>query len=270
LKGPGEEIAQGIEVEKGSQLVGVSFPTFSELGGERQTSWAAVLLVEGDPARVFDRYAQQLAARGIELRPEGPCEEVLPEFPTTRCTAGPSGSTGDARISLSRSEQRHAAWANHLVLAFDPPAPDEPASPSDPAASLPQEAVPAGTDALDNPGPAPQLPEVGEPIAAARELDPLSRPVEVVEGSEMVAPALHDTGGYLAVMRITGDPQEVVDGYADQLGRGELHTDENLEIDGRPVIEKSWGDPDSDTIHVIATTDADGDWYALVRVDDGR
>jgi hypothetical protein len=59
LRPPGSELAPGIEVQPGSSLVGTTFPLLG-ISDEGSSGWQAVLVVDGDPVEVWDRYATAL------------------------------------------------------------------------------------------------------------------------------------------------------------------------------------------------------------------
>lgn len=67
--GPGATLGPGFEIVPGSRLVGVRFPDRAAPG------WRALLLVDGDPARVIGDYLQQASALGLpKTRPD--CSRV--------------------------------------------------------------------------------------------------------------------------------------------------------------------------------------------------
>lgn len=55
LRPPGTELAEGVEVQEGSWLVGEAVPH-----GEDDAGWTALVVLDGDPVEVWDRYATAL------------------------------------------------------------------------------------------------------------------------------------------------------------------------------------------------------------------
>ena len=282
-KGPGTPIVGGIEVAPGSVLLGTAFPgplgesgTLGADPDEVSRQWRSVLLIEGDPALVYDDYATRLAEEAVALEPGDPGAPCLrgypvpdaateggptPEFPT-ECQALGGWSQADL---LHSSAVPGEMWANHLVLTIDTR--DLEKAGSQPVTGLDGLGPPPRL--FDDPGPPPPVPQVGEPVAPP-EYDPMTEPVRVVEGSTLLAPAAPQgvTGGYVAVARITGDPAEVVARYVEQ-GRGENPEtiyDEEYEVDGREVLHSYWDSAGGPKLYVTATTDEQGDWYALIDV----
>jgi hypothetical protein len=65
LRGPGTELAEGVEVQEGSSLVATTFPVVDMYEEEPSSEtaiagWTALLVVDGDPLTVWDRYATEL------------------------------------------------------------------------------------------------------------------------------------------------------------------------------------------------------------------
>lgn len=65
LRGPGTALADGIDVQEGSRLVGAAFPfvpydAVDEAYEEEPDGWEAVFVVDGEPMAVWERYADAL------------------------------------------------------------------------------------------------------------------------------------------------------------------------------------------------------------------
>ncbi len=62
IRGPGTQLAPGVEVVVGSSLIGATFPLFgwNDAGERVETGWQAVMVVDGDPIRVWSGYVEQL------------------------------------------------------------------------------------------------------------------------------------------------------------------------------------------------------------------
>ena len=104
LLGPGAQVADGLQVQEGSWLVGTAFP--GSRGEDGPAGWQALFVVDGDPVEVWDSYASTLgigdeasalhacvAMRVEPYRvPEATTDTVLAEFnegPPTRFLSEP-------------------------------------------------------------------------------------------------------------------------------------------------------------------------------------
>jgi hypothetical protein len=186
-------------------------------------------------------------------------QEQIATFPI-ECPAygGPVVEPGFASVRLWHTGLAAGGpWASHLVVQVIPPT--EPRT----AGSGASDAGPP-PGALDDPGPMPHVAGVGERIAH-HDLDP-GTDLRVVAGSRLLAPPAPagGTGGWAAVVAITGDPQEVVDAYLAQSG-DEIMA-ERFEVDGRPVIRQGYDQAGGVKLWVTAMPDEAGDWYALIDV----
>ena len=87
LRPPGTELAPGVEVQTGSALVETSMPFvdhYQDPGSRPKTrGWQAVLLVEGNPIEVWDRYVAHLGVDDDRAYAPGSCV-VQAVRPTTR------------------------------------------------------------------------------------------------------------------------------------------------------------------------------------------
>ena len=88
LRPPGTELAPGVEVQAGSALVGTSMPIvdfYREPGAEPEAlGWQAVLIVEGDPIEVWDRYIAHLGFEDERAHAVGSCTVQAVLEPTER------------------------------------------------------------------------------------------------------------------------------------------------------------------------------------------
>ncbi len=87
LRPPGTELAPGVEVQTGSALVGTSMPIVDfpqeAAAGPEAVGWQAVMLVEGNPIEVWDRYVAHLGVDDDRTYAPGSCV-VQAVRPTTR------------------------------------------------------------------------------------------------------------------------------------------------------------------------------------------
>jgi len=63
LAGPGEPLAEGLEVQPGSRLVATPLPYLASVPPKSdpgRSGWQALLLVDGEPTDVWDRYVEEL------------------------------------------------------------------------------------------------------------------------------------------------------------------------------------------------------------------
>ena len=221
-------LADGFEIEPGSGLVGAVFPLGS-------TGHMAVLRVDRDLQRVFEGYVRQAEDLGYPVGAEG--GGVDPEC------EGPDDGDGDRIVGedppaedpvearfpiecnasgLELSETRVAQFsarvladadgAGYVVLTFARHAND--------VSELPP---------LESDGPVAQATD----DALAPDLAPTTDdpPLRVVEGSELVTdplPSHCTTGGYLAVLQVTGDLVPVMQGYLEQFTGTTAFTGEGL------------------------------------------
>jgi hypothetical protein len=280
LFGPGTAIGDGFTVAEGATLLGSRFPEVSSIyRGTPRLGWSAVLLVDGDPGQVLRAYVAQSEAQGMRTQIlGGAC------FRTGRliqCTlsreAGPLDAPAGHRlyVKLLRSQSGvPGPFASHLLLQYE--------QWGDPSL-LPQETVTSTPDVSDpvagvSFGPPPQQPgraTTGEPIIDPR-YGPRDRGVITVEdGSQLLAPPAPEvctTGGYQGVFRVTGDPRDVVERYAQQftekLGPGEQGFQGEVRAvkrDGFDVLEATWGQSGGGGVKALAVTLPDGDSYLTIE-----
>ncbi len=120
LLAPGTEIVEGVAVQEGTWLVGSAFP-----GHWGDESWQALLVLEGEPLAVWDRYA---GALGIEDRasarqscvvmrvgdPPGPLHDPSSDRPPTRFI------TEEPIDDENRVECRAEVDGTTMVLGYGP------------------------------------------------------------------------------------------------------------------------------------------------------
>lgn len=198
-------LAAGFEIEPGSALVGAVFPVGDE--GLR-----AVLQVDGDMEEVFEGYVRQADELGFPVavgpaRPDGQlCTDDTAQWYTTRSDAEAyelecvASGSGENRWSMELRGLAGADGQGYLEIvggtyagtsASPPPVADGPVAPTTDDELVPELAVP--------------------------EDDP---PLRLVEGSELIGeplPATCATGGFVAVLRVTGELLPVMRGYAGQI-----------------------------------------------------
>lgn len=231
-------LADGFEIEPGSGLVGAVFPTPSFDGGGHQ----AVLRVDGDMERVFEAYVGQAEDLGYPMesaRPQGRwCGEAGGRFPEDpldpyelECTAS-SYELDRWRVSLRALVNPDGQDYIHLRTAEYPADASEPSSPAG------EGPVASATDVEV----APDLTPAGDP------------PLLVVEGSALISepfPAQCLTGGYVAVLRVTGELAPVLRRYDEQF-LDVISSSEGLVVDGDEAV--------------VAAAEAGGGEYSAVAV----
>lgn len=208
--GPREEVvrssgalAEGFEIESGSGLIGAVFPVALPYGGGHK----AVLRVNENAERVFDGYVRQAKDLGYSFEPallgdEQWCmsgEDVPDNDPPSpvdsECSA--YGSRPDGwQVSLAGFVEPDGQGVLDLVTGLYSNA----AAPS-PFESGGAVAAPTNDDL------APDLAPSGD------------EPLRVVTGSELIMdplPSTCSTGGYVAVLRVTGELMPVMRGYLKQ------------------------------------------------------
>jgi hypothetical protein len=195
-------LANGFEIEKGSGLVGTLFPL--SYGEGRQ----AVLRVDGGGPAVFEGYVRQAEGLGFSLmsevrRPGGqwctdPDDDVDDE-PPGPFAIGCNAYAGGPDVTLALRGFLGAdgqGWIHLRTYEYSADGPRLPRLADGPAAPATDVEV------------APDLtPETDDP------------PVRVVEGSAPASdpiPAECVTGGYVAVLQVTGDLLPVLRGYSEQ------------------------------------------------------
>lgn len=237
----GTQLGDGFTVADGTALVGGVFPTptirFVDRTSVVDRGWRAVLLVAGEPREVMKRYRKQAAAVGMELHSRatlcgfGPSDPRIYECFATGVLAAP----GDPRaisFLLMRGQSDFGPVSHLNIVYSDPDVPTRP--PYD---------VALETTLTPNapPGPAaPAVPTIWAPIAGPGRLlfsdlaasNAVVAPVRVTRGSTAAVPVGPAASGlygpvssalfansydWMAVLRVTGDPQAVVRAYRREL-----------------------------------------------------
>ena len=215
-------LADGFELEPGSALVGAVFPAPEIAGGGHQ----AVLRVYGDMERVFGGYVRQAEQLGFPMEsmtsPEQWCGEAGGRFPgdpldsyELECTAH-SYELDRWRVSLRALADADGRGLIHLR-----------------SAQYPADASPPPSRAAEGP----VAPATDVDIAADLTVS-YNSPLLVVEGSELVFdpfPSECLTGGYVAVLRVTGELAPVLRGY-DRQFLEVVSSSEGLLQDGDEVV----------------------------------
>ncbi|MGH8983914.1 MAG: hypothetical protein ACRDY6_08590 [Acidimicrobiia bacterium] len=238
-RGTGTELGDGLEVAKGSALVGTVFPGQSLSGNisaqgsvASADSWTAILQLDGNPITVLNRYLRQAAdsgfdvgaecllayddGRGVVPRPRSPDPEGLRSL--TCKVIGNADIDGASPISLSMELRRSAGstpYEDTIIIRVA----------HHPAGASPQ-LVPQGWDAtlpaawkegVPSPPEQPRVAKVGQPIR--REDPQYARLIDVVEGTRLLAPPALPCwlrGGFDAVLEVKGDVADALDAYEAQ------------------------------------------------------
>ncbi len=260
LGGPGTPLGDGFSVVEGTRLLGTPIP-FGPTGldGEQRlyenAGWTANLVVTGgDPDRIVGTYLEQAAEVGIDLQTEPSC---VADAEMTYCGGAAWATDGtdtrEARVTLLRGEQGGLV-SDHVILWYSEPGVvgqriEDPRPQRDPS---PPPVPPPPSPSM------PPLPDTGEPIGTAGEVN---AEVLVQEGSRLAGPPrlhLNDaTGGIVAVLELTGDPQDVFSSYLDHLA--------DLDIGGTDAgVERRVDDARVTTAY---TGNYGGDYFVLTMIE---
>ena len=219
-------LADGFEVEPGSGLIGAVFPS-GTVGHQ------AVLRVDGDLQRVFEGYVRQAGELGYPVTPDqsgldqkgcSDPDDATGDDPSepfeVECSA--SGlDLGKYSVSVRGFAEPDGQGYIHLLVQPYSEAPElSPLASDGPVASATDDEV------------APELtPETDDPA------------LRVVEGSALVGdpiPSACTTGGYVAVLEVTGELMPVMRGYLEQFTGTTAFTSEGLVGDeDEPRVEAS-------------------------------
>ncbi|WP_029433820.1 hypothetical protein [Blastococcus sp. URHD0036] len=200
-------LTDGFDIEPSSSLLGAVFPMPYPYGGEGHQ---AILRVDGDVERVLEGYVQQAEGLGylfdVEYnRPEGQrCSRQYSSLPADYpegCSAYGAipDDLGQDRVRLGLQGLVEPDGQGYITLSiglYSNDAPDFSPVPDGPVAHVSDDEL------------APELnPSTDDP------------PVHLVEGSTSMIdplPSTCATGGYVAVLQVTGELTRVLRGYEDQ------------------------------------------------------
>lgn len=253
---PGTPLGEGFSVAEGTRLIADPLPSGDEmrLGGERiaDEGWTATTIVDGGaPLQILEAYLDQGAAVGLvdqlppqcstdgnvmicgaAARPVDPDED--PRRLLVTFLRGPRGDVVSDHVTV-RFSTIHVPWVDTWPGALAPAEVEVPGPPS-----------------------FRPLARVGESIGTA---DELRNEVLVQEGSRMAGPShlnLNDaTGGVVALLEVTGDPDEVLDAYRAHLL--DLGLGDSWVTDTRTV-----GDAE---LTITRANEAGGDHLSMVLVE---
>jgi hypothetical protein len=273
---PGSVLVEDLRSPPGTVLLGGTFV--------RPNGAAALMLITGDPIVAFRDLVEQAQRAGFGLQPQSsvdPCwvsttadnwwldpgraltERVPSAVSGLGCAvAGWTAATGHKSRFLSLRLLVGAADRPYLAdLSLDYVVGDNAA-----AVMGASPFAPVSVPAVASPLKAPPLTEadVGSVLAPPFNTE---RELQVATGSSLLAPLFPAdcaAGGFVAVMRVTGVVDSVVDSYAAQFARVGLRDQRRNTVDsdtgGTSLYATTPGGGDA----TITTTIANGDTYALV------
>jgi hypothetical protein len=252
---PGTDLGDGFTVVEGTTLVGDPIPLASSVTVDGEPvvdeGWVATSVVDGgDPMAIVEAYLAQAEQAGLAEQPGTGCaldgevatctgfarspEVTEPRSVSATVVRGPSGDVLSDHVVV-RYSTTDLYWDYGQVQLAEP----------DPDLALP------------GPTTWPPLPQVGDPLGTAGET---TSAVVVQEGSRLAAPTrlnLDDaTGGLVALIEVTGDPDAVLRAYVDHL------TD--LGLDAPTPEERQVGDA---TVTRVPASQAGGDHITLTLVE---
>jgi len=216
----GTPLARGVTVPEGARLVGPIFSQFDEskaLDGEFVVGYQqGYVVVDGEPYAVATNLLGQWdGPNGLGQYPKDTvCRQQVDDGMRSRFyNYDYKGEAADGAVEISCMVSLKTAgerWSRAIGMSFtqdltDPNAPVQGAVGWQP----PPVAIP---DALPD---APQ--GVDGPSSVASDVDYLPD-LKIVEGSFLAGPPTtgYGTGGYIAVIGVMGDPDEVFDAYVEQ------------------------------------------------------
>jgi hypothetical protein len=211
LRPPGTQLGDDLVVPDGTSLIGTRFP------GHEDGAWSAVLLIEDDPFDVVRSLVEQSEAAGLDIGANHFQGNACMVFDGTLLECGLVAAGADPERSYSfslRWGREQGATYRHLLVSRNPSMHG-----TGPTITAVETDLPPAPESVD----AWEPPDVGEPLAEPPKWFD-ERVVVREEGTTMLAPAGPAwcvTGGYNAVLRVEGEPDEVVAGYAaqfDELG----------------------------------------------------
>ncbi len=254
VAGVGTPLGGGLSVPEGALLQGVTIPDL--VGG----GYRALLLVTGDPVQVFDAIEAQASSLG--MTGSGAClgNELLVGCSGTYVD-GADGETLSVSVNRQVTETGVVSGAG---LNYRPPGTHDGPAPSTP---LGPPTAPLAAVAL--PGSVP--PPSDDDVALAVRIP--GTPMRALErGSVLVGlpgPCACEGQGWSFVVRLTGLPRDVLNGYARQFSDlGEPPDLEDRRRDDVTVYGVRIGEGDA-TAEIRALVPDDGPSYAMVTVRPG-
>lgn len=274
----GTALADGFTVPDGTLLLGDVFDTVSE-SSTGPDGVFAVLLVRGDGLAATADLVAQATKQGIEVKAAdlacGTGLAVVASAPLS------STSTGDYTCALVGRKMIDASNYLELHLSTYVSAGSDPyvayitfelvsyALNGVVLSDYGKTAAVPGFPSPIRPGPVAQVPSAGSrlglPFVARGEH------YQVVSGTRLlapVAPRCLSDGGFVAVFKVDGSPDEAFAAYTRQLaGQNYLHSvgDFTTASGGRTQRTTTVGAPNAGTAHVAYTTEPDGTTYLLVE-----
>lgn len=254
VAGAGTPLGGGLSVPDGALLQGAAIPDL--VGG----GYRALLLVVGDPVRVFDALDAQASSLGMSG--QGACLGVIDALGCTGTYA--DGGDGESLFVSVTRRVTPAGVVSGAAVHYRPPGSDEGPAPADepapPTAPLPPIALP-------DPVPLP----TDEDVAAAVR-PPGSPPRALERGSVLVGlpgPCTCEGPGWSIVVRLRGLERDVINGYERQFSDlGEPPDIDDTRRDGVRIMGVRVGEG-SATAEIRAIVPDDGRAYALITVRPG-
>lgn len=266
-RGPGTVLFAGLKVQPGSRLVGTAYPVFSNEGSPG--AQGALVIVDADPSEVFSDYVEALESDGYAFGPttcvgRGPVGAVQCVIATDSATA----ATGSVTLTLVAPAAAKRDFSTTIAIELTPLSskPLDASSASIGAASAIASARARAVRARVTPG-------VGDRIAP-QGVDG-DRTLEVVDGIELITPAVPTVptaeggGGWTAIARVTGNPQEVREAILAQ-GPWDSTDSSEMSVGGAPLLlgtATAAGDGDLRIVlvSVPGESDAKHEWFLVLN-----
>ncbi len=262
----------GVAVPEGARLVGPIFTTFDTVKAEnnefvvgRQQGY---LLVDGEPYSVATDFLDQWdGANGLGEYPKDTlCRQQVDEGVEGKThNYNYKGEAADGAVEISCTvglitSQRlvgEETFARAIGMSFtqDLADPDAPVQGTvgweSPPVAIP-ETLPEAPEGVDG------------PTSVVSDVDYLPD-LEIVEGSFLAGPPTtgYGTGGYIAVVGVTGDPEEVFDAYVEQ-DNDKPYLDADETINGMRIREYRSSEAGGITF-TVTLNEIDGNAWILVN-----
>jgi hypothetical protein len=268
LPGPGAELGNGLVVPEDALLLPPVHAAAPYVGPDiEHETWAADLVLDGDPRVVVNDLVAQLRDRGTAVRFGCSTSARGIDCFVNGRRSEDGRVQEEVRLQLERSaadEGRYRSGGRLLVTRWPGPGIGHP------------NPVPGGQDdpelELDPLPPAPTPPEVPDVGEAFPEVELLPTGLVVAEGSAVVTPIREfgcEDGGFVAPLVVTGDPDAVMDDYEAQFDRRDwalLQRTED-EFRGQRVIDLSAYYGDASLELSITVSEGDGPSWGRLRND---